>query len=143
MAVLIIGATERERIVEIKAHASAHPVLFDQVRQGVLDHKPLLELKDRKPNTVRPVSETMIFPGGYRASFSIEQQPAGMCSHLSISVFGRSKKGQMPSPEAVAMIAQEFGIPFPPDNGWMEEYERGEFAINLVSLKEPTKEGNA
>ena len=66
-----------------------------------------------------------------------------MCSHLSVSVFGRAKKGACPSPEAVQMIAEEFGVPFPADRMWMEEFDPGEFAINLVSLYAPTEEGHA
>ena len=41
------------------------------------------------------------------------------------------------------MIAEEFGVPFPADKMWMEEFDPGEFAINLVSLYAPTKEGHA
>ena len=77
MAVLIIGATERERIAEIIADAKAHPVLFDQVRQGIADDAAVLQFKDRMPGFERPPSQHMTFPGGYRAAFSIEQQPAG------------------------------------------------------------------
>jgi len=143
MAVLIIGATEREKIAEIVAYAKAHPILFEAVRQGVVDGRPLVELKDRKPGFERPASQHVIFPGGYRAAFSIEQQPAGFCTHLSISVFGRSKRGMMPSLEAVRMIAEEFGVPFPPDRGWNEEFDPGEYAVNLLSLYAPAQGGTA
>jgi hypothetical protein len=79
------------------------------------------------------------FPGGFHAAFSIEQQPAGFCSHLSISV---ERKGKMPSLEAVQMIAEEFGVPFPPDKAWNEEFEPGQYAVNLLSLMAPTDEGH-
>jgi len=144
MAMLIVSAAERERAAEIIAEAKAHPVLFETVRHGVVDDTPLLRLKDRKPGIERPRSAHMMFPGGYRAAFSIEQQPAGMCSHLSISVEGRSRKGMMPSVEAVKAIAEVFGVPFPPNaGGWTEEFEPGEYAINLVSLYAPAQEGHA
>jgi hypothetical protein len=142
MAVLMIGATEREKIAEIIAHAKAHPVRFETVRKGVVDDTDTLRLEDRVPGIERPPSAHMVFPGGYRAAFSIEEQPAGFCSHLSISVMGR-RKGMMPSLEAVQMIAEEFGVPFPPDKGWNEEFEPGEYAVNLLSLYAPTKEGSA
>lgn len=143
MSVLIIGATERARIAEIVADARAHPVTFDTVRQGIVDDTPVLQLKDRVPGIERPPSAHMMFPGGYRAAFSIEQQPAGLCTHLSISVEGRPRKGMMPSLEAVQAIAAAFGVPWPPDKGWSEEFEPGEYAVNLLSLYAPTKEGNA
>ena len=73
----------------------------------------VLKLEDRKPGFERLPSQHIILRGGYRCAYSVEQQPAGMCSHLSISVEGRAKKGQMPSVPAVQMIAEEFGVPFP------------------------------
>jgi hypothetical protein len=142
MAVLIIGRTERDRIAEMIAYAKSHPVTFD-VGSGLVSDTKLLKLKDRPPGYERPPSQHMEFPGGYRAAFSIEAQPVGFCAHLSISVFGRPRKGMMPSLEAVKMIAEEFGISWPPDKGWTEEFEPGEYAINLVSLYAPTQEGTA
>jgi hypothetical protein len=143
MAVLMIGATERERIAEIIADAKAHPVPLSRIRQGVMDDTDVLELKDREPGFERPRSQHIMFPGGYHAAFSIEEQPAGFCTHLSISVEGRSRKGMLPSSQAVQMICEEFGVPFPPDKGWTEEFAPGEYAVNLVSLYKPTQEGHA
>jgi hypothetical protein len=139
----MIGATEREKIAKIVAYAKAHPLTFDTLRKAVVADTEVLELKDRQPGHERPPSQHVIFPGGYRAAFSIEQQPPGLCTHLSISVFGRAKKGMMPSPQAVAAICEEFGVPFPPDKGWTEEFDPGEFAVNLVSLYAPTPQGRA
>lgn len=143
MAVLIIGAAERERIAEIIAYAKAHPLTLDVMRNTVVADTKLLKLEDRQPGHERPPSQHAIFPGGYRAAFSVEAQPAGFCSHLSVSVFGRAKKGQMPSEPAVKMICEEFRVPYPPHKMWIEEFDPGEFAINLVSLYAPTKEGIA
>ena len=143
MSVLIITPAERARAAEIIAEAKAHPVPLTTVRQGTLDHVKLLRLKDRNPELVRPKSAHMMFPGGYRAAFSVEQQPSGMCSHLSISVEGRSRRGMMPSVEAVQAICEVFGVRFPPDMGWTEEFEPGEFAVNLVSVYAPAQEGKA
>jgi hypothetical protein len=142
MAVLMIGATERERIAEIIAYAKAHPLTVD-IRDAHAVDTAVLKLEDRKPGYERPPSQHIVFPGGYRAAFSIEQQPAGFCKHLSVSVESVSKKGLLPPPEAVAVIAQEFGVPFPPDKVWQEEFEPGEYAVNLLSLYAPAHEGSA
>jgi hypothetical protein len=139
MAVLIIGAEERARIAEIVNYARAHPVTLDVVRHGIVDDTDVLKLEDRVPGIERPPSAHVAFPGGFHAAFSIEQQPAGFCSHLSISV---ERKGKMPSLEAVQMIAEEFGVPFPPDKAWNEEFEPGQYAVNLLSLMAPTDEGH-
>ena len=143
MPMLMIGETERAKIAEIVAYAKAHPLTFETLRNGAVAETDVVELKDRKPGFERPPSQHVLFPGGYRAAFSVEQQPAGLCSHLSVSVFGRHKKGAMPSPQAVEMICEEFGVPFPADKMWIEEFDPGEFAVNLVTLYAPTKEGHA
>jgi hypothetical protein len=86
----------------------------------------------------------MIFPGGYRVAYSIEEQPPGLCSHLSISVMDRAKPGMMPSPEAVKMIAEAFGVSFPDGaHIWSEEFDPGEYAVNIVALYAPRQEGTA
>jgi hypothetical protein len=144
MPVLLIGETEIKRISEIVADAKAHPVTLETVRAGAVSDRAVVMLEDRKPELVRPASQHMIFPGGYRAAFSIEEQPLGLCTHLSVSVMNRSKKGAMPSPEAVKMIADAFGVPFPDAaHVWMEEFDPGEYAINIVSLYAPKPEGHA
>lgn len=139
MSVLMIGAPERDKIAAIIAYAKAHPVPLDKVRDSAVFDKPVLTLADRKPGTERPASQHVVFPGGFRAAFSIEQQPAGLCSHLSISV---DREGQIPSKAAVEMIAKEFAVPTQGNVvTWLEEFEPGQFAINLVALYAPVHNG--
>lgn len=140
MAALIIGATEQAQINKLVAYAKAHPIPLDVIRAGAVPDTEMVRLQDRKPGFERPASQHVVLPGGFRAAFSIEQQPAGYCSHLSISVMGRAKKGAMPHPMAVAMICEAFGVPFPPDRGWTEEFDPGEFAVNLLSILEPDQD---
>jgi hypothetical protein len=137
MSVLMIGATERERIAAMIAHAKQNPVplaLISQAKHTTANHKGTLTLADREADLIRPKSQHIEFPGGIRAAFSMEEQPAGLYSHLSISA---ERKGKTPHPMAISMICQEFGVPFPPDHGWLEEFEPGHFAVNCVSLYEP------
>jgi hypothetical protein len=143
MSVLMIGATEREQIAQIIAWAKAHPIPLSLIRKGSLDDKAIVEFKDRTPEFVRPPSSHILFPGNFRAAFSCEEQPGGFCTHLSVSVEGRSRKGMMPHPAAVEMIAEAFGVKYPADRMWIEEFEPGEFAINLVSMYQPHEGGNA
>ncbi len=145
MPVLIIGDAERENIKRVIEQARAHPLPMSLIAQGgTLDDIKELLLRDRKPGFERPESAYVEFPGDYRAAFSIEEQPMGLCTHLSISVFGRRDKGQMPHPAAVQMIADAFDVPYPPNGRiWVEEFEPGEFAVNLVSLETPYQEGHA
>jgi hypothetical protein len=134
MPVLVIGAAERKQIKKLIEEALKHPVSLSRVMDaGHGDNRDVLTLEERQPGFERPASSHIVFPGGYRVAFSFEEQPIGLCSHMSISVMGRKRKGMMPSPEAVEMICEEFGVPFPPLRGWTEEFEPGEYAINLVS----------
>jgi hypothetical protein len=133
MPVLVIGAAERKQIKKLIEEELKHPLPLSMVSKGFGDDRALLHLAERQPGFERPAASHIVFPGGYRVAFSFEEQPIGLCSHLSISVMGRKRKGMMPSPEAVEMICEEFGVPFPPLRGWTEEFEPGEYAINLVS----------
>ena len=77
MPILMIGETERERIAKLVAFAKAHPVSLDQIKQAAApdrgDH--VMRVTDRKPGTERPPSDHVVFPGNYRAAFSIEVGP--------------------------------------------------------------------
>jgi hypothetical protein len=139
----MIGATEREKITEIIAWAKAHPVSFDTVRKAAVPAKDRVMLSDRRPDHERPRSRHLDIPVNFTAAYSVEEQPAGFCAHLSVSVC-RRRPGAMPNPQAVKMIAEEFGIPpFDGDDPvrmWVEEYAPGEFAVNLVHLYQPREE---
>jgi hypothetical protein len=142
---LIIGDDEREQIARAVAYAKAHPVSLAVVSKGIDPDKPVavMKLADRPAGFEREPVLSVTFPGGFRAAFSIEEQPPGFCTHLSIGVEGRAKKGMMPHPLAVQMIAEAFGVPYPAHHAWLEEFEPGEYAVNLVSLYAPTPAGNA
>jgi hypothetical protein len=142
MAMLLIGEAEQKRIAEMIIDARAHPIPLEVVRAGAAPDKPVIKLEERKPGLERPPSQHMIFPGGFRAALSVEEQPGGLYSHLSISVI-RDQPGAVPSWQAVSMIAQAFNVPFPADRMWMEEFDPGEFAVNLLSLFAPRQEGHA
>jgi hypothetical protein len=78
------------------------------------------------------ITANVILPRGYRVALTFEEQPLGMCKHLSISV---DEPGSLPNPHAVAMICHEYGMRFPPlGRMWLEEFAKGHSAINLVDL---------
>lgn len=146
MPILIIGEVERRQIEKVKKRARREPVRMtaDDISELTpLMDKTQLRLDERPAKFIRPPSFYVNFPGGYSAAFSYEVQPAGLCAHLSVSVRGRERKGMMPSPEAVKAIAEEFGMADDIEKTWIEEFEPGEFAINLISVVEPAAVGNA
>jgi hypothetical protein len=101
-----------------------------------------LRLSDRKPGYVeRPLSQQVLIPVGFRAAFSVEEQPGGLVRHLSVSVDeGAGQK--MPNPIQVEMIAQEFGFKHI-DQGWTEEFDPDRWAVNVIEMYKPKEEGHA
>jgi hypothetical protein len=150
MSVVVISNRERRLIAIAKAKAMETPVpmaALSAMSYKNQDHRTVKELKDRPEHFDRsqlPPTISVMIPFGYRAAYSVEEQPGGLAAHLSIGTEGRKRKGMMPSEQAVKMIAEEFGIPFPPNGAiWVEEFEPGEFAVNLVHIIQPHSEGHA
>lgn len=108
-----------------------------------LPDKEVVSLADRKPGSERSVaSENVLIPFGYRAAISFEEQPAGIVRHLSVSV---DTKGRVPSIPAVEMIAKEFGFTkLDPSTTriWVEEFDPGHMAINVVQIAAPAQGGH-
>lgn len=143
--VVLITPEKKVEIAEAIAWARAHVVPWDKMRDAVADPTPMLALKDRNPDAPqRPPSPRIVFePSGVEACISFEEQPAGICRHLSISTRdGRT----VLDPTMTMLVAAEFGIELQPEmNGraWLEEYEPGRYAINIVILEVEREGGNA
>lgn len=145
MKVLVIGEQQRRQIAAAKQKAAKRPIKMETLRDmQFTEDRSVQHLSDRPANFNRPPTHSVDIPFGFRAAYSIEEQPVGICAHLSIGTEGRRQKGAMPSEQVVKMIAEAFGISYPPNmRMWVEEYEPGEFAINLLHLLEAPKEGHA
>lgn len=137
---LIINDEVRAKIAEAIKRAEANPLPLAYIKSAAVPAYTVdLKLSERKPGFERPESENVLIPVGFRVAFSIEEQPVGMCGHLSISVDNPRK---VPHPEAVKMIANEYGLKVktladPNITVWFEEFEPGHRAINLVALWKP------
>jgi hypothetical protein len=147
MAILLIGVKEKTAITAAIERARSHPLPLSSVREGAVADKPVVKLTDRKPGYVRPHEpEEVLIPIGYRAAVSAEEQPSGLFLHLSISV-ERSDPKLMPSITAIMTIADAFGINYETAERqgliWMEEYDPGRHAINLLKLIVSPQEGHA
>lgn len=140
---LLIGVTEQAAIDAVKAKARKRPIPLEAVvRAGSSTPTPMLDLKDRKPGYKRTQASLRVeLPVGYDVAVSYEDQPAGVCLHISVSV-DSAAKGYMPHPAAIEMIMDAFGIErdkLLPINGriWVEEFAPGERAVNVISVVEP------
>lgn len=133
---LVMTPDTQAEIDALIVRARRDPVIF--MKSFGLEHMTSVPLDARPPGYERPPSSHVLIPIGYRAAFSFEQQPIGLCRHLSVS-----HEGAMPSEAAVAEIARMFGFTaFPPTRGeiktsfriWIEEFDPGEWAVNIVEL---------
>lgn len=145
MRALILNAETRKEIAEAVERARANPIVIDKAMQAAAADRDAayVPLADRKPGPVRPPSEHVLIPQGYRASISFEIQPVGLCRHLSISL---DSPGRIPTIPAVQMISEAFGFgAFPPALGkvWIEEFQPGHSAVNILELVTQHAAGNA
>lgn len=144
MAHILITPEKQAEIGAAIEEARANVISWDKIRDiAMADPKPTLMLADRVGQRGPPTSIGITFEGGVTAAISFEEQPAGIFRHLSVSTRdGR----QVLNPTMFALIAREFGIDIPltkPGRGWVEEYEPGRFAINVVVLEAEREAGHA
>ncbi len=133
MRALIINKDVRTQIKFAVERARAKPIPWSQLQAYTLPGNTReIKLGDRPKGFERVESQFVVIPDGYRASFSFEEQPAGILRHLSVSV---STPGKLPSLEAFQIIAEEFGFTKDGDGTtWMEEFAPGHHAVNILQV---------
>jgi hypothetical protein len=137
---LIIGKPEMKAIIDAISNARLKPVpkhVLEKLVRGIPQDRSVLKLRDRPRGWSRKTYEPqqVLIEDGYRCMFSFEEQPAGLCRHLSISVDGDTEE-LLPSRESAFILAQFFG--FAMNDGcrtWIEEYEPGKMAVNFIALE--------
>lgn len=147
---LYIGPKEEEALNAAVERARAHPVAMDQVMraaQAIDQATHMVTLAERKATPpVRIALQQVELPDGYRVAISVEEQPAGMCLHLSMSSGAR---GKVPHPAALAMVLEAIGIKPGGFAGrtWIEEFEvdgkPGGHAANVIVVIAPAQGGHA
>jgi len=100
MRPLVIDEVAREDLRRVRTFAEANPIPRDvlrAMRSG--DYPPPGDYQEW----------TAKLDHGWRVVFTVEDQPMGMCRHLSVSVSSLAE-GKAPNPAGVAMIARELGF---------------------------------
>jgi hypothetical protein len=101
MQALVISARERAAIAELVAKAPLNVTPLEQMK---LAHA----FRERSGTIFNPLNEdaTIDIPFGFAVTYTHEQQPGGVCRHMSVSLAG----GKGPGPYAVAQLMEEFGF---------------------------------
>lgn len=146
---LIIGVKEVREIREAFDRARANPIPFDVLSLMMAPRQDVdvltLDNRQRGMENVRPISEQVLIPYGYRMAVSFEHQPAGLLAHFSFSIED-GKPGALPNPISIEMILDVLGFDlYKADTMWQEEFlingKPGGLAVNLLYMIEPNEDG--
>lgn len=153
--ILLIGESEKAAIVRAVERARRRPVPWSELKKSLPLNQDTDEvrLQDRNP-TAPPRRESQIveIPVGYTLCVSCEEQPAGICLHMSMST---RTPGKVPSPEVFGLVlrvlkeAGQIDLTIPPKDGrvWLEDFlvgdQLGGKAVNVIWVIEPRREGTA
>jgi hypothetical protein len=140
MSVLILGEIEQKAIAKAVSLARDQALPWPVAKDIAIDDrdKPTTTLTfEERQKFVGPLPRSQhLLLGSYHCAISFEEQPAGLCRHLSVSVAANPAK--LPNAFAMQMLALEFGFnEFPPvtkGRVWKEEFEPGHYAINIVEV---------
>jgi len=123
---LVIGPVERAALRDLRERAAQAPVDIPKVIEAMKN-------ADGKRRHLNHMSSlTIPVPSAFAVTFTIDVgHPNGTCRHMSMS---SRRKGRLPTPEALWMVAQELGF-----SGaltacaiWTERPEDGGVAVNVV-----------
>jgi len=114
---IIVGEAERAEFNAALVRARAHPVLWEELkyRTAAQDPRNRGGLEDALEH---PPGEFVNLPFGYVVAISFEEQPAGMCLHISVS--GPWPR-VAPSIVVCAMVFNALDLPAEADDLWTEE----------------------
>lgn len=137
MRVLMIDNNVRAAIKGLKEQAAKNPIPINRVvERSVRDSDKFdIKLSDFTPEQRADanLAAYIEIPDGFKVAYSVEEQPVGMCGHLSISI---NRRGKLPNLVAVETLAFEFDIDMKKGECtvWLEEFEPGWQAVNVVGL---------
>ena len=98
MAILLIDEIAKEAIKKLREHAHSNPYTIDM----------MLDRMNKQLPPPGDVPENVCYiHDGFKCVFTIETNGTQTVKHLSIST---KRLGRYPTPEAVAMLMEEFGF---------------------------------
>jgi hypothetical protein len=130
-APLIVAREDQDRIRNAARRALANPMSLEMLKR-------IAETGKRLEGAPKP--EDVELPLGWRLNISCEEQPEGLCFHLSMSTPTPMKTA--PGPEAFKMVLDVLGCDEWVSSPWIENFtEDGAFAGRAVSVVVPVPKG--
>jgi hypothetical protein len=115
---IAVGETERSELKAAVARARAHPVPWEVLKRRITEQDGTNTAHvEGKPLAHEP-AEFVDLPFGYVVAISFEEQPAGICLHVSVS--GPWPK-VAPNMMVCAMIFNALDVPNDAEDVWTEE----------------------
>jgi hypothetical protein len=137
---IIVGETERAELKAAMARARAHPLPWEELKRRTTarDATKTGHIEERGES---PSAEFVSLPFGYGVAITFEEQPAGMCLHISVS--GPWPKVP-PNMAVCAMVFSALDLAAEANDAWTEELlidgNRGSRAFNALWVVEPAIE---
>jgi hypothetical protein len=138
MTVFVLTPEDTMRLKAAAERAALKPIPWEVLQKGLTPEQDTdrLTLADRAgtPDVSR-TREMVLLPLGWRVSITCEEQPAGHLLHLSMS---SPVKGKIPSSQAMTMVIEACGFTLEDcARGWLEEFEPGHNALNVLIFLKP------
>jgi hypothetical protein len=125
MSAFILARDDENRIRNAARSALANPMSLDMLKRSA-------ETGERADGAPRP--QDVELPLGWRLNITCEEQPEGLCFHLSMS--SPTPARTVPGPEAVRMVLDVLGCGDVWGPPWVEDFkEAGAFigrAVNVI-----------
>jgi hypothetical protein len=134
---IIVGETERAELRAAMARARGHPVPWEELKHGTAAREATIT-EHMGDFHDEPSAEFVNLPFGYVVAITFEEQPAGMCLHVSVSgPWPRVPPNMM----VCAMVFSALDLAPEADDVWTEELTiddgLGGRAFNAVWVVEP------
>ena len=137
MTTLIIADEQERQIADLIALAHSNPLTREYLARMSVGFDTGDPSTRREGGEVIPLHFTIDLPIGVRFTYTEEDQPAGPCRHMSVSI---DKVGAIVAPPVVDMLLECFRFTCRrasddrPLMIWPEHYASGRVAVNVLEI---------
>lgn len=134
MTAIIIDENVRANIKAVVERAFANVISLDSLKARIEAGERTDDPSTRNPYVEATQDDMAVFiPAGIKTVFTVEEHPAGVCRHLSVSI---NRPGYTAPPIALQMLMEEFGFTSKIEDCivYPETYAPGRIAVNVLEM---------